>query len=163
MKVALEWGYKHIDCAACYGNEAEVGAAFADFFAKGLPNCTRADIFVTSKLWNSEHAPEHVQAACEKTLADLQVRRALGPGGPDPGRHCRRQRLWRGQRAAGRLALTLLAGRRLQRCWVRCGVRGGGSSRTSTCTWSTGHRTSSTLTGRPPASRATRTTRSSTT
>eukprot|EP01051_Picozoa_sp_SAG22_P022120 SAG22_NODE_5174_length_1071_cov_1.158599_1_plen_210_part_01 len=74
VKVALEWGYRHIDCAACYGNEAEVGEAFGAFFAKGLPNGRREDVFVTSKLWNSEHAPENVQAACEKTLADLQLK-----------------------------------------------------------------------------------------
>ena len=52
-------GYKHIDCAACYGNEEEVGAAFAKVFAAGTVK--REDVFVTSKLWNSEHAPEDVR------------------------------------------------------------------------------------------------------
>lgn len=70
VKVALESGYKHIDCAACYGNEAEIGAVFAEMFAGPTK---REDIFITSKLWNSEHAPADVKPAVLKTLADLQV------------------------------------------------------------------------------------------
>ena len=70
VKVALESGYKHIDCAACYGNEAEIGAVFAEMFAGPTK---REDIFITSKLWNSEHAPADVKSAVLKTLADLQV------------------------------------------------------------------------------------------
>merc|ERR1712059_153006 len=62
---ALKSGYRHIDCAAVYGNEAEVGAGIR---ASGV---AREDIFVTSKLWNTKHHPEDVEAACRKTLADL--------------------------------------------------------------------------------------------
>ena len=50
VKTALENGYRHIDCAAIYGNEAEIGAVFAEAFASGLVK--REDLFVTSKLWN---------------------------------------------------------------------------------------------------------------
>lgn len=64
-------GYKHIDCAACYGNEDEVGATFSEVFAAGTVK--REDVFVTSKLWNSEHKPEDVRPACEQTLKDLQL------------------------------------------------------------------------------------------
>lgn len=70
VAAALDAGYKHVDCAAIYGNEIEVGNALAAAFKKGLD---RKKIFITSKLWNSEHAPEHVEAACKKTLADLQL------------------------------------------------------------------------------------------
>ena len=48
VKVALESGYKHIDCAACYGNEAEIGEVFSEVFAAGT--VSREDIFVTSKV-----------------------------------------------------------------------------------------------------------------
>jgi len=64
---ALRKGYRHIDCAAIYGNEAEVGAGIV---ASGVP---RSEIFITSKLWNTKHHPEDVEAACRKTLADLGV------------------------------------------------------------------------------------------
>lgn len=50
---ALEAGYRHIDTAAMYGNEAEVGAALQRAFAAGLVR--RDQIFVTTKLWNSDH------------------------------------------------------------------------------------------------------------
>jgi alcohol dehydrogenase (NADP+) len=63
VRTALEVGYRHIDCAACYGNEEEVGDTFTAVFAEG--KLSRKDVFVTSKLWNSEHRPEHVQLACE--------------------------------------------------------------------------------------------------
>jgi len=70
VSAALAAGYRHIDCAACYGNEAEVGAALAAAFAGGLK---REDVFVTGKLWNSEHAAEHVEGACKQSLTDLQL------------------------------------------------------------------------------------------
>jgi len=62
---ALKNGYRHLDCAAVYGNELEVGAGIA---AAGV---AREEIFVTSKLWNTKHHPEDVEATCRKTLADL--------------------------------------------------------------------------------------------
>ena len=70
VSAALASGYRHIDCAAIYGNEAEVGDALASAMAGGLQ---RQDLFVTSKLWNSEHAPEHVRPACLQSLADLKL------------------------------------------------------------------------------------------
>ncbi|OJK00085.1 hypothetical protein ASPACDRAFT_1868529 [Aspergillus aculeatus ATCC 16872] len=64
---ALKGGYRHIDAAAIYGNEQEVGDGIK---ASGVP---REEIFLTSKLWNTHHQPEHVEAAVDKTLADLQT------------------------------------------------------------------------------------------
>ncbi len=66
---AIECGYRHLDCAADYGNEALVGKGIASAIAAGL--CTRDDLWVTGKLWNTYHEPQHVRAACEKTLSDL--------------------------------------------------------------------------------------------
>ena len=71
VRTALENGYRHIDCAACYGNEAEIGAVFEEAFAAGTVK--REELFVTSKLWNSEHAPKDVKPALEKTLKDLRL------------------------------------------------------------------------------------------
>ena len=56
-----------MDCAGGYGNESEVGAGIV---ASGVP---RSEIFITSKLWNTKHNPEDVEAACRKTLKDLGV------------------------------------------------------------------------------------------
>lgn len=66
---ALRIGYRHIDCAWIYGNEAEIGAAFRQAFDEGI--CTRDELFVTSKLWNNAHQPEHVRPAIDDTLAKL--------------------------------------------------------------------------------------------
>lgn len=71
VKEALKLGYRHIDCAAIYGNETEIGEALSDSFKDGV--VIREQIWVTSKLWNNSHAPEDVQPALEKTLADLQI------------------------------------------------------------------------------------------
>lgn len=68
---AIKSGYRHIDCAAIYGNETEVGEALAKAFADGLVE--RKDLWVTSKLWNSKHKKEQVIPALEKTLKDLQL------------------------------------------------------------------------------------------
>ncbi|KAJ6024664.1 hypothetical protein N7540_005461 [Penicillium herquei] len=67
VEVALNRGYRHIDCAAIYRNETEVGNGIKK---AGVP---REEIFITGKLWNTSHAPEDVVPALEKTLKDLGV------------------------------------------------------------------------------------------
>lgn len=71
VKYALENGYKHIDCAATYGNEEEVGEALTEVFGNG--KVKREDVWVTSKLWNNAHKKEDVIPALKKTLKDLQL------------------------------------------------------------------------------------------
>ena len=71
VKTAVRCGYRHIDCAACYKNEKEVGEALTELFAEGV--CTREDLWITSKLWNDHHTAADVPKACDKTLADLQL------------------------------------------------------------------------------------------
>ncbi|MGF1670195.1 MAG: aldo/keto reductase [Balneolaceae bacterium] len=71
VKTALNTGYRHIDCAAVYGNEAEVGEALADVFSKG--KIKREDVWITSKLWNNAHKKDDVIPALKKTLADLKL------------------------------------------------------------------------------------------
>lgn len=66
---AIEVGYRHLDCACDYGNEAEVGQGIASAVRDGLVE--REDLWVTSKLWNTYHAAEHVRPACERSLRDL--------------------------------------------------------------------------------------------
>ncbi|XP_024402486.1 NADP-dependent D-sorbitol-6-phosphate dehydrogenase isoform X1 [Physcomitrium patens] len=66
---AIKIGYRHLDCAADYGNEKEVGAALADAFKQGLVK--REEMFITTKLWNSDHG--HVREACEDSLKNLQL------------------------------------------------------------------------------------------
>jgi len=64
-------GYRHIDCAPVYGNEAEIGTALQELFAAGTVK--RDELFVTSKLWNDAHKKEDVKVALKKTLADLKL------------------------------------------------------------------------------------------
>jgi len=66
-RTALQVGYRHIDTAEMYQNEAEVGAAVR---TSGL---NRADIFITSKLSNAAHEPEKARAAFAETLHTLGV------------------------------------------------------------------------------------------
>src|SRR6516162_1948782 len=60
---ALEAGYRHVDTAAMYGNEAEVGAALTRAVAAG--QVRRDDVFVTTKLWNSDHGYDAALRAFE--------------------------------------------------------------------------------------------------
>jgi alcohol dehydrogenase (NADP+) len=68
---AIQAGYRHLDCAAIYLNEREVGQGIADALAEGLVK--RQELFVTSKLWNNAHRFEDVRPALEKTLNDLRL------------------------------------------------------------------------------------------
>jgi alcohol dehydrogenase (NADP+) len=68
---ALEVGYRHFDCAERYRNEREVGEALqAGLAANGL---AREDIFVTTKLWNTNHRPERVEPAFDASLDRLRI------------------------------------------------------------------------------------------
>jgi D-xylose reductase len=66
---AIAAGYRHLDCACDYGNEAEVGQGIRQALGEGL--CRREDLWITSKLWNTYHSQEHVRLACERSLNDL--------------------------------------------------------------------------------------------
>ena len=71
VKEALSLGYRHIDCAFIYGNEAEIGQALSESFKEGV--ATRDQMWITSKLWNDSHASEEVLPALKKSLSDLQL------------------------------------------------------------------------------------------
>lgn len=66
---AIKLGYRHLDSACDYGNEVEVGQGIARAIEEGI--CTREDLYIVSKLWNTYHKKEHVKPALEKTLNDL--------------------------------------------------------------------------------------------
>jgi D-xylose reductase len=68
---AIKAGYRHFDAASDYGNEAEVGDGIQRAIADRL--VSREDLWITSKLWNTYHAPEHVPLDLERTLSDLQL------------------------------------------------------------------------------------------
>ncbi|MEH2379475.1 MAG: aldo/keto reductase [Nostoc sp.] len=70
-KAALETGFRHLDCAERYRNEAVVGEAMQEVFKAG--GIRREDVFVTTKLWNNNHRPERVQPAFEASLRRLQI------------------------------------------------------------------------------------------
>ena len=71
VRDAIALGYRHLDSATDYANEAEVGDGITMALDEGL--CTREELWVTSKLWNTDHRAEHVRPALMKTLSDLQV------------------------------------------------------------------------------------------
>jgi diketogulonate reductase-like aldo/keto reductase len=69
VEAALELGYRHVDTARVYGNEADVGAALA---ASGIP---RDAVFLTTKLWNDDHGYDATLRACDASLRRLGVER----------------------------------------------------------------------------------------
>lgn len=68
---ALEAGFRHFDCAERYGNEREVGQALQEGIAAG--GLARDEIFVTTKLWNTNHRPGRVEPAFEASLERLRL------------------------------------------------------------------------------------------
>jgi alcohol dehydrogenase (NADP+) len=69
---ALDAGFRHFDCAERYRNECEVGEALQTGLAAG--GIEREDIFVTTKLWNSNHRPERVEPAFAASLDRLGLK-----------------------------------------------------------------------------------------
>lgn len=65
---AIRCGYRMFDCAACYGNEDEIGKVFKAAFDEGVVE--RKELYITTKVWNDMH--EHVEESCVKSIADLQ-------------------------------------------------------------------------------------------
>ncbi|KAM3963789.1 aldo-keto reductase AKR2E4 [Aphomia sociella] len=75
FRQAVEWGieagYRHIDTAAIYGNEVEVGEGIFNKIKEGL--VTREELFVTTKLWNDRHAKSEVLPALRESLSKLKL------------------------------------------------------------------------------------------
>src|ERR1700744_1522162 len=69
VKAAVKVGFRPLDAAERYRNEAEVGAALKELFADRTVR--REELFVTTKLWNNNHRPERVQPALEASLRRL--------------------------------------------------------------------------------------------
>ena len=68
---ALESGFRHFDCAERYRNEREVGEALQEGLAAA--GIAREDIFVTTKVWNTNHRPERVEPAFNSSLDRLKL------------------------------------------------------------------------------------------
>ena len=68
---ALKVGFRHFDCAERYRNEREVGESLKAELATGA--ITREDVFITTKLWNTNHRPEHVEAAFDASRERLGI------------------------------------------------------------------------------------------
>lgn len=68
---AIEAGYRHLDAACDYGNELEAGEGIRRALQAGI--CTREELWITSKLWNTYHYPDHVRPAIKRSLSDLGV------------------------------------------------------------------------------------------
>lgn len=71
VRDAAQIGYRHFDAACDYGNERETGNGLISLYNDNI--CQRSDLWLTSKLWNTYHQPEHVKPALLRTLKDLQT------------------------------------------------------------------------------------------
>ena len=71
IPLAIRMGYRHLDCASTYGNEKAIGEALQELIEEGVVG--RNELWITSKLPNTAHAPKDVQPALEKSLQDLGI------------------------------------------------------------------------------------------
>lgn len=71
VREAISLGYRHIDCARVYGNEAQIGEVLAEVLASGLVK--REDLWITSKLWNDMHGDGDVLLSLAQTLKELRL------------------------------------------------------------------------------------------
>lgn len=71
VRTALSVGFRHLDCAERYRNEGAIGEALQESFAAGT--VVRDEVFLTTKLWNTNHRPERVKPAFEASLRRLRV------------------------------------------------------------------------------------------
>lgn len=69
---AVKTGYRHIDCAHIYQNEKEVGKGLKNGLKKA--GIKRDEMWITGKLWNTEHQRESVIPAIKQSLQDLQLK-----------------------------------------------------------------------------------------
>lgn len=70
VKGAISVGYRHIDCAAVYGNEHLIGESLHEVMQAGIK---REELWITSKLWNDMHGDGDILLSCAKTLKDLKL------------------------------------------------------------------------------------------
>ena len=119
---ALALGYRHLDCAAIYGNEEEIGAALRRAFAEGI--VSREELWITSKLWCNRHREEEVELGARASIEALGVEYldlylvhwpvavrfdVVGPSGPDDFLSLDEvplEETWAGMTAALELGLT---------------------------------------------------------
>lgn len=71
VKYAVVNGYRHIDCASVYGNEARIGKAIRELIAEKV--VARDELWITSKVWNDMHGDGMVISSCKQSLADLRL------------------------------------------------------------------------------------------
>jgi len=65
---AIRCGYRLFDCAACYGNEKQIGSVFKTAFDEGIAE--RKELYITTKVWNDMH--KQVEESCKRSIEDLQ-------------------------------------------------------------------------------------------
>lgn len=71
VREAIALGYRHIDCARVYGNEAEIGEVLAEVIESGLVQ--REELWITTKLWNDMHGDGDVLLSLAQSLRDLRL------------------------------------------------------------------------------------------